>query len=84
VAFWASPWCWAFPAAAALGLAIAAIVTEVPHRPPHLEAPSTAALVYEIDQARASLDQRLAAQGALTAWQSPTDFLLNPSHDNTP
>jgi len=32
----------------------------------------------------AALQKNLAARSDLTAWQSPTDFLLQPVHSETP
>ena len=55
------------------------------HHPESAPAISHDALARELDQIDAALQKSLAAQDALTAGQSPTDFLLHPTHnENTP
>jgi len=76
-------WRWVFSGAAACGLALAAVLS-LPHS---TKAPVIApdALAREFDALDATLQKSLAAQNELTAWQSPTDFLLHPNHnENTP
>jgi hypothetical protein len=68
-------WRWAMTGTAAFGLALAAILAlHQPVRPPLA---AREMLVRQLDQVDAALEKSLAAQSALTAWQSPTDFLLN-------
>jgi hypothetical protein len=68
-------WRWALSGAAALTLGLAAILSL--HHPAKAPTASTAALARELEQIDAALQKSLAAQTDLTAWQSPTDFLLN-------
>ena len=74
-------WRWALSGAAALGLA--AILSL--HHPAPAPTRSHDVVVREIDQIDAAVQRSLAAQHELTAWQSPTDFLLHPINiANTP
>ena len=76
-------WRWALSGAAALGLALATILSL--HHTAKPPIASRDALVHELEQIDAALKKSLAAQEDLTAWQSPTDFLLNPTHnEHTP
>lgn len=73
-------WRWGLSAAAALSLLIVALLWPAPRPSPT----SYDTLARELDRAQASLHNHLAAQSEFTAWQSPTDFLLNPTQHNNP
>jgi hypothetical protein len=76
-------WRWAMPGAAALGLGLTLIFSL--HHSAKVPLRSPGALELDLEQIDASLQESLAAQTALTAWQSPTDFLLTPTHhEDTP
>jgi hypothetical protein len=69
-------WRWALPGAAMLALVMVALLaTRHPKAPPAREA-----LAHQLNEIDAALQRSLAAQHELTAWQSPTDFLLQPIH----
>lgn len=74
------PWAWAARMALALGLAVAAIWWGRPVAPQDRQD----ALVQQLEQTRAAIEVSLADRSALTAWQAPTDFLLNPTDTHTP
>jgi len=72
-------WHWAWSGAAALGLALAAVLSL--YRPTKAPTISRDALAHELDEIDVALRKSIAAQHELTAWQSPTDFLLHPNHN---
>jgi hypothetical protein len=74
-------WRWMLSGAAALCLALLAVLSL--HY--STKAPVTAqdTLTREFAELDATLEKSLAAQRELTAWQSPTDFLLPPTHNDT-
>jgi hypothetical protein len=76
-------WRWALSGAAALGLGLATVLSL--HHSTKAPPVSRNRLARELEQIDAALQKSLAAQNARTAWQSPTDFLLNPTrNENTP
>lgn len=76
-------WRWALSGAAALGVGLAAVLSL--HHLTKAPAVSPDALAREIEQIDDAVQKSLAAQHAFTAWQSPTDFLLNPNNnENAP
>ena len=75
-------WRWALPGAIAIGLAVTAAL--ILHRPDPA-APPRDALARQLEEIDAALQRSAAAQHDLTAWQSPTDFLLHPiQNENHP
>jgi hypothetical protein len=68
---------WLWPAGAALAAAIVGLL--VAHQQTVPPAPSPAALARQLDEIDAALQRSAAAQQELTAWQSPTDFLIYPT-----
>jgi hypothetical protein len=75
-------WRWVIPVAAALLLGI---VTFHVARPNQAPAPASREIaVREIERIDAALQKSISARQSLTAWQSPTDFLLNPIHSTKP
>ncbi len=76
-------WRWVLSGAAACCLALVAVLSS--HHSTKTPALAQEALAREFDELDATLQKSLAAQSELTAWQSPTDFLLHPNHnENTP
>ena len=73
-------WPWLLPAGAiaALGFVVwfAAPRSAVPL------APSRRALSQQLEELQTALQRNAASEHALTAWQSPTDFLLRPIHND--
>jgi hypothetical protein len=74
-------WRWGLTAACACGLALAALLTLRQHRSPSTMSREMA--LREIEQIDAAIQKNIRTQSDLTAWQSPTDFLL-PIHNSTP
>jgi len=74
-------WRWAWSGAAALCLAL--VATLVLRHSTKAPVVAQAALTREFAELDATLEKSLAAQRELTAWQSPTDFLLQPTHNDT-
>jgi hypothetical protein len=79
-------WRWGLLTATALGLLFATLLRPVsaPKSAPRTAPTSYDALARELDRAQASLNDRLMAQSQITAWQSPTDFLLHHPPQNNP
>ena len=68
-------WRWVLPSATALAVGIALLIfTLRPATPP---APRHDTLAHQLDEIDTALQRSLTAQHELTAWQSPTDFLLH-------
>lgn len=78
----AMPWTlrWALTGVAALSLMLAGILAF--HHTPQPPPGSQAALAQELDAIDAALQKSIAAQESLTAWQSPTDFLLASTYQH--
>ncbi|MEP6670878.1 MAG: hypothetical protein ABJF10_17095 [Chthoniobacter sp.] len=75
-------WLWPTGAAFALGIVTVWFATHHPATPPASSRDTLARQLAAID---AALQRSAAAQRELIAWQSPTDFLLHPSHhENRP
>jgi hypothetical protein len=72
-----SRWAWPLAAAAAVVVVLVAFLA-MPHSPAPPALTSREEVVRQIGQIDAALQQNLAAQQSITAWQSPTDFLLKP------
>jgi hypothetical protein len=68
--------------AAVMLLAFAVFISR--HQPPSAKKLSPAAISQEMARIDAALQKDLAAQHSLTAWASPTDFLLQPITPKTP
>ncbi len=75
-------WRWALSGAVALILGIATLVSFHPASRPATVSRDT--VTRELDAIDAALQKSLSAQNSVTAWQSPTDFLLNPIPTQTP
>jgi hypothetical protein len=75
-------WRWALSGAVALGLGIAAVLSF--HQTPRTAVVSHETLTRELDAIDVALRKSLSAQNSVTAWQSPTDFILNPTPTETP
>jgi hypothetical protein len=73
-------WRWAFAGATALVVALTVLFTTRPH--PASPATRHDVLARQLDEIDTALQKSLAAQYELTAWQSPTDFLLQPIHNH--
>ena len=74
---WPIFWRWAMPGAAAAVVALAAVFSF--HQPAKKPGVAREAVVRELDRIDAAIQKSLAAPEPFTAWQSPTDFLLNPN-----
>jgi hypothetical protein len=72
-------WRWVLPAATALAVGIAVLVSALHPTPP--SAPRHDTLAHQLDEIDAVLQRSLTAQHELTAWQSPTDFLLHTHYN---
>jgi hypothetical protein len=70
-------WAWPLAAAAAVLLGIVAFLA-IPRSPIPPALTSHDEAVRQIEQIDAALQKNLAAHQSITAWQSPTDFLLKP------
>jgi hypothetical protein len=75
-------WRWVAAAAALLMLGVGGFFSMHQRTPP--PAVSREDVVREIAQVDEALQKSLAAQSSLTAWQSPTDFLLHSIHSESP
>ena len=76
-------WRWLLPAGAALVLGITALLAV--HHPTPTPVQTREVLARQLNEIDAALQRSLAAQHELTAWQSPTDFLLPPmQYQNRP
>jgi hypothetical protein len=74
-------WRWLLPTGAALALGIVLMLaTHHPTTPPS----SSDTLARQLDDIEAALQRSAAAEHELTAWQSPTDFLLQPINNTRP
>ncbi|WP_131989047.1 hypothetical protein [Chthoniobacter flavus] len=69
-------WGWVSGSVVALALAIAAWQHTHPHPAPRQRQPEL--LAQQLDAIDAALQKTMAAQHDLSAWQSPTDFLIPP------
>jgi hypothetical protein len=74
-------WPWTLAGSAAAAIALAAMIFLNPPAKPRLAPRDT--VIRELDQIDAALQKTLAAREDLTAWQSPTDFLLNSSNNKS-
>jgi hypothetical protein len=75
----AAPQRWFLPIAAAAVIVLAAVFT-VSHRAAKAPGRSPEATMREMAEIDAAIRKSLAARHDLTAWQSPTDFLLQSIH----
>ena len=75
-------WRWALSGAVALVLGLAALVAF--HPAPRPATASRDAVTRELEAIDSALQKSLSAQNSVTAWQSPTDFLLNAIPTQTP
>ncbi|MDR3406742.1 MAG: hypothetical protein P4L99_29925 [Chthoniobacter sp.] len=74
-------WRWVWSGAVALCLALVAVFSL--HHSAKAPVVAQDTLTREFAELDATLEKSLAAQRELTAWQSPTDFLLHPTHYDT-
>ena len=77
------PWAWPLTAAAAVLLGVVAFLA-IPRPPTPRALTSQDEVVRQIAQIDAALQKNLATHQSITAWQSPTDFLLKPITTETP